>query len=182
VAALHVLHHALGLRVVHDGLAGLPGKVIDLFDLPALAFGITPGAFLVVFGAFALGLVLGRNPNPDADRLVQGTIFLHSTTSYLKHNSLTRKKCRQIAFISYARHMLKGYSVSENELARFAKRFRKQAGKTRAQAAREMEVSQTSIFQAEEKPAQGLLKLRARMIEAYSPFKVVGPVFHLERK
>jgi DNA-binding XRE family transcriptional regulator len=78
--------------------------------------------------------------------------------------------------------MLKGYSVSENELARFAKRFRKQAGKTRAQAAREMEVSQTSIFQAEEKPAQGLLKLRARMIEAYSPFKVVGPVFHLEKK
>ena len=78
--------------------------------------------------------------------------------------------------------MLKEQSVSENDLARLAKRFRKQAGKTRAQAAREMGVSQTSIFQAEEKPEQGLLKLRMRMIEAYSPFKVTGPVFYLEKK
>ena len=92
VAALHVLHHALGLRVLHDGLAGLPGKVIDLLDLPALAFGVAPGAFLVVFGAFALGLVFGRNPNPDANRFVQDTIFLHSTTSYPKHNSHYKKK------------------------------------------------------------------------------------------
>ena len=73
-------------------------------------------------------------------------------------------------------------SFAEKELAALAKRFRKQAGKTRAQAARDMEVSQTSIFNAEETPEQGLTKLRVRMIEAYSPFKVVGPVFHLERK
>jgi DNA-binding XRE family transcriptional regulator len=78
--------------------------------------------------------------------------------------------------------MLTEKPVSENDLARLAKRFRKQAGKTRAQAAREMGVSQTSIFQAEEKPEQGLLKLRMRMIEAYSPFKVTGPVFYLEKK
>lgn len=78
--------------------------------------------------------------------------------------------------------MLKEQSVSENDLAPFARRFRKQAGKTRAQAAREMEVSQTSIFQAEEMPEQALLKLRMRMIEAYSPFTVAGPVFHLKRK
>lgn len=78
--------------------------------------------------------------------------------------------------------MLKEQSVSEKDLVRLARRFRKQAGRTRAQAAREMDVSQTSIFQAEEKPEQGLLKLRLRMIEAYSPFKVVGPVFHLEKK
>jgi len=78
--------------------------------------------------------------------------------------------------------MLKKQSVSESDLARLAKRFRKQAGVSRAQAARDMEVSQTSIFQAEEKPAQALLRLRTRMIEAYSPFKVVGPVFHLEKK
>jgi DNA-binding XRE family transcriptional regulator len=78
--------------------------------------------------------------------------------------------------------MLTEKPVSENDLAAFAKRFRKQAGKTRAQAAREMGVSQTSIFQAEEKPEQGLLKLRMRMIEAYSPFKVIGPVFYLEKK
>ena len=78
--------------------------------------------------------------------------------------------------------MLTEKPVSENDLARLAKRFRKQAGKTRAQTAREMDVSQTSIFQAEEKPEQGLLKLRMRMIEAYSPFKVTGPVFYLEKK
>jgi DNA-binding XRE family transcriptional regulator len=78
--------------------------------------------------------------------------------------------------------MLKEQSVSEKDLVRLAKRFRKQAGKTRAQAAREMDVSQTSIFQAEEKPEQGLLKLRMRMIEAYSPFTVTGPVFYLEKK
>jgi DNA-binding XRE family transcriptional regulator len=78
--------------------------------------------------------------------------------------------------------MLKEQSVSEYELARIAKRFRKQAGKSRAQAGREMRVAQTSIFQAEEKPKQALLKLRIRMIEAYSPFNVTGPVFYLERK
>ena len=45
-----------------------------------------------------------------------------------------------------------------------------------------MEVSQTSIFQAEEIPDQALLKLRMRMIEAYSIFEVVGPVYLLKRK
>jgi DNA-binding XRE family transcriptional regulator len=72
--------------------------------------------------------------------------------------------------------------VSEKDLMKLAKRFRKQAGKTRAQAAREMGVSQTSIFQAEEMPEQGLIKLRVRMIEVYSPFNVVGPIFYLEKK
>lgn len=72
--------------------------------------------------------------------------------------------------------------LSEKNLARLAKQFREKSGKTRAQAAREMKVSQTSVFQAEEIPEQGLLKLRMRMIAAYSPFKVVGPVFFLEKK
>jgi len=72
--------------------------------------------------------------------------------------------------------------ITEEALARVAKKFRTDAGKTRAQAAREMGVSQTSIFQAEEMPEQALVKLRTRMIEMYSPFKVTGPVFYLERK
>jgi DNA-binding XRE family transcriptional regulator len=76
--------------------------------------------------------------------------------------------------------MLKEQSVSERSLAGLAKRFRRKAGKTRAQAAREMAVSQTSIFQAEEIPRQALLKLRMRMIEAYSPYKVRGPMFLLK--
>lgn len=78
--------------------------------------------------------------------------------------------------------MSKKQALSENHLARLAKQYREEAGRTRAQAAREMKVSQTSIFQAEEKPEQGLLKLRVRIIEAYSPFKVTGPVFYLEKK
>ena len=72
--------------------------------------------------------------------------------------------------------------VAEHELAEIAKRFREKAGKTRAQAAREMGVSQTSIFQAEEKAEQALLKLRVRLIEAYSTCKVTGPVFVLRGK
>ncbi len=59
---------------------------------------------------------------------------------------------------------------------------RKQAGKTRAEAGRKMGVSHVSIHRAEENPKESLLKLRTRMIETYSPFKVIGPVFHLEKK
>ena len=73
-------------------------------------------------------------------------------------------------------------SFSEQGLAALAQRFRKQADISRAQAARDMEVSQTSIFHAEESPEHGLIKLRTRMIETYSPFKVVGPVYLLKRK
>lgn len=72
--------------------------------------------------------------------------------------------------------------LNETQLAALAKKFRKEAGIKRAQAARDMDVSQTSIFNAEESPEQGLTKLRVRMIEAYSPFKVTGPVFFLTRK
>ena len=73
-------------------------------------------------------------------------------------------------------------TMNENDLAVLAKTFRKQAHMTRAQAARDMKVSQTSIFNAEETPEQGLIKLRIRMIEAYSKFKVRGPVYLLEDK
>jgi len=72
--------------------------------------------------------------------------------------------------------------LAENDLAAIAKRFRKQAGKSRAQAAREMGVAQTTIFNAEETPELSLLKMRRRLIEAYSPYLVRGPVYFLERK
>ena len=72
--------------------------------------------------------------------------------------------------------------LSETDLAALAKRFRLKAKKKRAQAAREMQVSQTSIFNAEESREQSLLKLRIRMIEAYSSYRVTGPVFFLEKK
>ena len=73
-------------------------------------------------------------------------------------------------------------ALAEKDLAALAKRFRKKAMKSRAQAAREMQVSQTSIFHAEASPETSLFKLRARMIEAYSSFKVTGPVYFLKRK
>jgi DNA-binding XRE family transcriptional regulator len=77
--------------------------------------------------------------------------------------------------------MAKKY-LTEKQLAAAAKRFRREAGKTRAQAARDMGVTQTSVFHAEETPGHGLLRLRARMIAAYSPYKIIGPVFYLEQK
>jgi DNA-binding XRE family transcriptional regulator len=70
----------------------------------------------------------------------------------------------------------------ERQLVMLAKRFREKAGKTRAAAAREMRVSQTSIFHAEESARESLAKLRVRLIEKYSPYRVVGPVYLLKPK
>ena len=70
----------------------------------------------------------------------------------------------------------------EEDLSALAKKYRELAGKSRAEAARDMGIKHPSIFHAEESPKKSFLKLRMRMIEAYSPFKVVGPVFILERK
>ena len=79
--------------------------------------------------------------------------------------------------------MIQKRFLEEQDLAALAKRFREEAGKTRAQAARDMNVAQTSIFHAEESPGQSFLKLRRRMIEAYSSHKRwTGPVFHLQKK
>jgi DNA-binding XRE family transcriptional regulator len=72
--------------------------------------------------------------------------------------------------------------LEEKDLARLAKRFREEAKKTRQDAARDLGVTHTSIFNAEENLKQSLLKLRIRMIEKYSPFKVTGPTFYLEKK
>ena len=78
--------------------------------------------------------------------------------------------------------MLQKQLLTEKDLAALAKRLRKEAGKSRAEAGRDMDVSHVSIHRAEENPEESLLKLRTRMIEAYSNFKVVGPVFYLEEK
>jgi len=70
--------------------------------------------------------------------------------------------------------------ISERDLAAFAKKFREAAGRTRAQAARELNVSNASLFQAEESPNKSLFKLRKRLIEKYSSRRVRGPVYFLE--
>ena len=91
---------------------------------------------------------------------------------------MARYNIAKLHILNYTFIMPKVKMYSEGELAALAMRYRKQAGKTRAQTARDMEVSQTTIFNAEE----SLIKVRMRMIEAYSSFKVVGPVFKLEKK
>jgi len=73
-------------------------------------------------------------------------------------------------------------TCSESELATLAKDFRAKAGVSKAEAARQLGVTRGTIQQAEEYPAVSLSKLRVRMIEAYSPFTVAGPVFLLQKK
>ena len=72
--------------------------------------------------------------------------------------------------------------VKEKALGSLAKKLREAAGKTRAEAARNLGVARPSIFQAEEEPELGLVKLRKRIIEEYSDFEVVGPFYVLRKK
>jgi DNA-binding XRE family transcriptional regulator len=78
--------------------------------------------------------------------------------------------------------MPKRLTVTEKDLAAMAKRFRTASGKNRAQAARELGVARQAVIYAEDRPEKSFFKLRKRMIEKYSPYKVVGPVFWLEKK
>jgi DNA-binding XRE family transcriptional regulator len=78
--------------------------------------------------------------------------------------------------------MAKDRSFTEKELAALAKKYRQAAGKSKAEVARELSVAPPTVFSAEEQPEMSLTKLRIRMIEAYSPFQVVGPIFVLEDK
>jgi len=72
--------------------------------------------------------------------------------------------------------------IEEKKLGAIAREFREAAGKSRAEAARELDVARPTIFQAEEEPEQGLTKLRKRIIEEYSDFEVVGPFYVLQKK
>ena len=74
------------------------------------------------------------------------------------------------------------HHVEEGQLAALAKKYREAAGRSRAEAAREMGIKQPSIHHAEESPEKSFTKLRCRMIEAYSGLKVSGPFFRIEEK
>ena len=182
VTACDVGKHPFGFGVLHDGFAGHASQVIHLNHRPIVELGVFAGAGFVMLRAFSLGLVLGRNPNPDAHSFFQGAIFLHTLLHTRKRMPIARKKCSLITYICYGFYMSRPTTMCENDLAVLAKTFRRQASTTRAQAARDMKVSQTSIFNAEETPDQSLVKLRMRMIETYSKFKVTGPVYLLEEK
>ena len=68
----------------------------------------------------------------------------------------------------------------EVELAALAKKYRMEAGKNRAEAARELQVARQAVIYAEDFPEKSFTKLRCRIIEAYSQFAVQGPVFLLK--
>ncbi len=72
--------------------------------------------------------------------------------------------------------------VAEAELGSLAKQFREKAGRTKIEAAAGLGVGRPSVQLAEENPEQSLTALRIRLIEKYSSYRVVGPLFRLERK
>jgi DNA-binding XRE family transcriptional regulator len=80
------------------------------------------------------------------------------------------------------KRMTKRQIYSEPELAKLAKRFREKSGKTKAQLARELEITRATMQDVEERPERNLTKLRRRIIEKYSRFRVTGPVYLLETK
>jgi hypothetical protein len=94
---------------------------------------------------------------------------------------LQEKRVAKAAIYCFVLFMRIKNSVGEKKLAALAKQFRKAAGKSKAEAARQLRVSAPSVFNAEERPELSLTGLRIRMIEAYSPFKVVGPLFFLKK-
>lgn len=71
---------------------------------------------------------------------------------------------------------------NEKQLAGLATKFREQSGKSKSEASREIGVHRGSISAAEDQPEQSLTALRIRMIEKYSPYKVAGPFYLLEKK
>lgn len=78
--------------------------------------------------------------------------------------------------------MPKKIPVAETDLAAIAKQYRIAAGRTRVQAANELGVVRQSILYAEERPDKSFFKLRKRIIEKYSNYKVVGPVYWLQKE
>ncbi len=78
--------------------------------------------------------------------------------------------------------MPKQQFIQERDLAALAKRFRMAVQKNRAEAARELGVARPSLIHAEDFPEKSFFKLRCRIIEKYSPYRVKGPLYLLERK
>lgn len=78
--------------------------------------------------------------------------------------------------------MSKKQILTEIELAALAKEFQEKSGKTKAALARELGVTRATMQDAVERPEASLTKLRCRIIETCSSFKVMGPGFWLERK
>jgi hypothetical protein len=83
---------------------------------------------------------------------------------------------------SDAPHVPKKQLYREEDLGALARRFREAAGRTKAEAAKDLNVGRPSVQHAEESPGQSLFRLRKRIIEQYSSYKVSGPFYVLEGK
>jgi hypothetical protein len=129
-----------------DGFAGNARKVIHLFDRPAARGGVVFGAFKVMGGAFALRLILAGNADQDAN-VLRCTVVFHKKTSHQKNTPARREKsvCNSHKLF-YTHWLTEKQFLSETALAKLAEQFRQKAKKSRAQAARELRVSQTTIF------------------------------------
>ena len=140
----------------------------------------------MVLRSLTLGLLLGGNPDPDANIAgicTGGDAPIH----YLKciHFEYIIKHFEfnlSTTLATVAALMKSPQYVEESALAALAKKYREASGKTRAQAAREMGIKQPSIFHAEESPEHSFTKLRRRMIEAFSNVKVSGPFYRLDEE
>ena len=93
-----------------------------------------------------------------------------------------KKKVALHPIFFYTCGVSKDSQVNETDLAALAKRCRVASGRNRAQAARELGVARPTLIQAEDSPAKSLFKLRKRIIEKYSRYKLVGPVYWLRQK
>src|SRR5438094_304095 len=99
-----------------------------------------------------------------------------------KYDLNARKKFAQHKLFSEHFDMNAKKIVTESELGALAKQFREKAGRTKSEAAQELDVGRPSVQLAEENPEQSLTSLRIRLIETYSPYRVIGPVYLLKRK
>jgi len=96
--------------------------------------------------------------------------------------TLCKKKVAVKVFFSYSWAVPKKIQVTEKELAALAKKYRIATGKNRAAAARDLGVVRQSLIHAEDFPQRSMHELRKRVIEKYSNYQVVGPVYWLEKK
>lgn len=72
--------------------------------------------------------------------------------------------------------------IEESELAILAKEYRTKAGMNRAEAARDLGIARPTVHQAEENPERSLASVRKQIIERYSDYEVIGPVYLLRKK
>jgi DNA-binding XRE family transcriptional regulator len=107
---------------------------------------------------------------------------LSITSSSQKSESISRIKLAIDLFFEIFPAMATKGLLRESELAALAKKYRVASGLNKVEAAAALGVTPPTVHLAEEDPEESLTKLRRRMIEMFSPFKIAGPFYQLQRK